>query len=68
MKRETDGNLVADRRSVLKLAGAGVVTGGVTLVAAAGVVEAAAVEPPAEGQIYQETEHVKRFYELAKSM
>ncbi len=68
MKRETEGTPVADRRSVLKLAGAGVVTGGAALVAGAGVVEAATAEPPAEGQIYRETEHVKRFYELAKSM
>ncbi len=68
MKRETEGAPVTDRRSVLKLAGAGVVTGGAALVAGAKVVEAATVEPAAEGQIYRETEHVKRFYELAKSM
>lgn len=68
MKKETESNAVADRRSVLKLAGAGVVTAGATLVAGSKVVEAAAAEVPAEGQIYRETEHVKRFYELAKSM
>lgn len=56
-----------DRRSFLKLAGAGVV--GTGAVAASSVVPAEA-EPvkPAESNGYRETEHVRRFYELAKFM
>lgn len=68
MKRETEGKAVADRRSVLKLAGAGIVTAGAALVAGSEVVEAAADGTPAKAGIYRETEHVKRYYDLAKSM
>ncbi len=56
-----------DRRSFLKLAGTGVVGG--TAAAAATVVPAVAASPEAEkSEGYQETEHVRRYYELAKFM
>ncbi len=56
---------VADRRNFLKLAGAGVVGGGAAL--AANVTPAAAAgEPTADSGSYRETDHVKRYYELAK--
>lgn len=56
-----------DRRGFLKLAGAGVVGSGA--VAASTVVPAQAeTEKPAESQGYRETEHVRRYYELAKFM
>ena len=55
---------VADRRGFLKLAGAGVVTGGATLVAGTAAVEAAA--PVKDDALYRETEHVKRYYQLAR--
>ncbi|MCH9808308.1 MAG: formate dehydrogenase [Alphaproteobacteria bacterium] len=56
-----------DRRGFLKLAGTGVVGGGA--VAAASVVPAVAAAPePEKTDGYQETEHVRRYYELAKFM
>ncbi|CFX17212.1 Formate dehydrogenase region TAT target [Candidatus Filomicrobium marinum] len=59
----------ADRRSFLKLAGASVVGGGAAAVAAASPALAAEVEAePKPGQTYRESEHVKRYYELAKFM
>lgn len=54
---------VADRRSFLKLAGAGVVTGGAAVAAGK---PAAAAETKPESGLYRETEHVRRYYELAK--
>ena len=65
MKRQGKDGAVTDRRSVLKLAGAGVVTSGAALVAGAQTADAAEPAQP-EGQTYRETEHVKRYYELAK--
>ncbi len=56
-----------DRRSFLKLAGAGVV--GTGAVAASTIVPAEAkTDTPADGDGYRETEHVRRYYELAKFM
>lgn len=62
MKKQ-DHKGVTDRRSFLKLAGAGVAAGGAA--AAAGSPAAAAESKPREG-LYRETEHVKRYYELAR--
>jgi hypothetical protein len=57
---------IADRRSFMKLAGAGLVTAGATVVAAV----PAAAEPccPDSDKTghYRETDHVKRYYELAR--
>jgi anaerobic selenocysteine-containing dehydrogenase len=64
-KDKTD--VKTDRRSFLKLAGAGVVGSGAA--AAASVVPAAADTAEAEpGSGYRESEHVRRYYELAKFM
>ncbi len=63
-KKATQGT---DRRGFLKLAGAGVVGGGAA--AAATVVPAAAAPAePEKSDGYRETEHVRRYYELAKFM
>lgn len=53
------------RRSFLKLAGVGIVGGGAAVVATAPSADAAAPAAQADGQ-YRETDHVKRYYELAK--
>jgi len=55
---------IADRRSFLKLAGAGVVTGGAVLVG--GKPAEASRKPEKKEGLYQESEHVKRYYELAR--
>ncbi len=56
-----------DRRSFLKLAGAGVVGTGAAAAAPVPAVAAEAPEPAAKDG-YRETEHVRRYYELAKFM
>jgi hypothetical protein len=61
---KSDEKPVADRRSFLKLAGAGVVSGGAAL--AGDKPAEAAQAKPAHG-LYRETEHIKRYYELARS-
>ena len=54
-----------DRRSFLKLAGVGVVAGGAAI--AASPQKADAKDGVAGGNSnYRETEHVKRYYELAR--
>ncbi len=65
-KDKTD--VKTDRRSFLKFAGAGVV--GTGAAAAASVVSAASADTTeAEaGAGYRESEHVRRYYELAKFM
>jgi hypothetical protein len=61
--KKSDEKAVADRRSFLKLAGAGVVTAGGAL---AGGKPAGAAEAKPARALYRETEHVKRYYELAR--
>ena len=66
MKKDTE-NAKTDRRSFLKLAGAGIVGSGA--VAAASVAPAVAETADADtGNGYRESEHVRRYYELAKFM
>ena len=55
---------VADRRSFLKLAGAGAAAGGAALVGGEKAAEAAEAKPKAS--LYRETEHIRRYYELAR--
>lgn len=62
MGKSNQGPL-ADRRSFLKLAAASTVAGGM---ATASTQPAEAVGKPKEG-LYRETEHVRRYYELARS-
>jgi hypothetical protein len=60
--QKSDEKVVTDRRSFLKLSGAGVATG----CAAVSAKQTEATEAkPARG-LYRETEHVKRYYELAR--
>ena len=62
--QKADEKAIADRRSFLKLAGAGVVAVPAAL-ASEKPTEAAAAKPTRA--LYRETEHVKRYYELARS-
>jgi len=59
-KKET----VADRRSFLKLAGAGAAAGGVALTGGGKKAEADEAKPKVS--LYRETEHIRRYYELAR--
>jgi hypothetical protein len=54
---------VADRRSFLKLAGASAAAGGAALVTGETPAEASQDKPKA---LYRETEHIRRYYELAR--
>ena len=60
---EKPEKIVASRRSFLKLVGAGAVAGSAV---AASTTKSEAAEPVREGANYRETEHVRRYYELAK--
>jgi len=62
---EKDKKAIADRRSFLKLAGLSAVSGGAALVADAKSGEVNAETRPVDA-LYRETDHVKRYYELAK--
>jgi hypothetical protein len=61
--RKADDQPVSDRRGFLKLAGAGVVAG--SAAADGNKPPPAADSKPASG-LYRETEHVKRYYQLAR--
>ena len=61
---EQQASAIADRRSFLKLAAAGTVTGGAAI--AAGTATAAPVPEASDDGRYRETAHVKRYYELAR--
>lgn len=61
-KRQVE-DAVADRRSFLKLAGASAAAGGAALLPAAAVAAEGARETTS---LYRETEHVRRYYELAR--
>jgi len=64
MKEKCD-RATADRRSFLKLAGAGAVTGGAVLVGGKGAAEASSTADDS-GRLYKETDHIKTYYELAR--
>ncbi len=55
----------ADRRSFLKLAGIGTLTGGAAMAIGGSPVKAAA-ELARDDSSYRESEHVKTYYELAR--
>lgn len=62
--KDTDNKVTADRRSFLKLIGAGAVTGGA-------VISASAAASASEGDkdrsgSYRETQHIKTYYDLAR--
>jgi hypothetical protein len=62
--KQTRKEPVADRRSFLKLAGAGAAAGGAALVTGESKAEARATE--SKEQLYRETDHIRRYYELAR--
>jgi hypothetical protein len=63
--KSRDEKTIADRRGFLRLAALGAVGGGASV--ASGVATAGASEKPeAKGQLYRETEHIKKYYELAR--
>jgi hypothetical protein len=64
MQQDKKREAVADRRRFLKLAGTGVAAGGAALFAAEEKAEAA--EAKAGSALYRETDHVRRYYELAR--
>ena len=55
----------ADRRGFLKLAGAGLASGGAALSGGARPAEARE-DADRGGQLYRETEHVKAYYQVAR--
>ena len=55
----------ADRRSFLKLAGVGAVSGGVALVSGKKVAEASTTADES-GRLYKQTDHIKTYYDLAR--
>ena len=64
MKQEKRKEVVADRRGFLKLAGAGAAAGGAALIG--GEKKAVAAESKPTTSLYRETEHIRRYYELAR--
>lgn len=65
MTSKTKHETKSDRRSFLKLVGASAIGGGAAL-GAAGSAAAKSAEEPAPGGDYRESEHVRRFYDLAR--
>ncbi|MDX2288268.1 MAG: formate dehydrogenase [Hyphomicrobiaceae bacterium] len=62
-----DDVLKSDRRGFLRLAGVGVVGGSAAAVTTVvDAVAAPAVDPQPTSGSYRETEHIRRYYELAK--
>lgn len=59
--------VVADRRSFLKRAGAGIVTTGAAVVGAATGTEAAPESASKSEPLYRETAHVRRYYDIARN-
>ena len=66
MKQTEKKAATADRRSFLKLAGASVVGSGAAIAATVTPAAAASTQEAASGTAYRETDHVRRYYELAK--
>ncbi|HET6519329.1 MAG TPA: twin-arginine translocation signal domain-containing protein [Geminicoccaceae bacterium] len=68
MNRDREAKSAAPRRDFLKLAGLGGVAAGAAALVGVRRAEATAVEeaPGRGGTGYRETEHVRRYYELAR--
>lgn len=64
MKEKSD-RAVADRRSFLKLAGAGAVAGGAALVSTGKQAEASTAADQGD-RLYKQTDHIRTYYELAR--
>jgi hypothetical protein len=65
MEREQQAK-PAGRRNFLKLASVGAVAGTVAAAAGGARREAEAAEPEAGAKGYRETDHIRKFYELAR--
>ena len=61
--KENKKEVVANRRTFLKLAGAGAAAGGAALMTGEKKAEASEAKP--KSSLYRETEHIRRYYELA---
>lgn len=66
MKKNDKTSAGTDRRGFLKLAGAGVAGSGAAIASAVVPAEAASKPADTNGGGYRETDHVRRYYELAK--
>ncbi len=64
MSTNHDEKLVADRRDFLKMATVGTATSGIALVAGSAAVAKEELDVDTSG--YQETGHVKAYYDLAR--
>jgi hypothetical protein len=62
--KQSSKEAVADRRSFLKLAGISAAAGGAALLT--GEKKAEAGETKTQGALYRETDHIRRYYELAR--
>jgi len=65
MKNRKEARNVA-RRDLLKLAGLGGVAGAAAIAASGGTAKAAVKTGSGKGSGYRETEHVRKYYDLAK--
>ncbi len=65
-KTEKTNEKVTDRRGFLRLAGASAATATSAAVTAAPLAAAPRAAKPGEGPLYRETDHVRRYYELAR--
>ncbi len=63
--KQDKGEVKADRRSFLKLAGAGAVLGGAAVAGSGGAQAQTAPVDDGQGR-YQETDHVRKVYELSR--
>ena len=63
--KQTKKEVVADRRSFLKLAGASAAAGGAALMTGNKTAEAGEAGPK-KPSLYRETDHIRRYYELAR--
>ncbi len=63
--KQQDEKSSTDRRSFLKMAGLGTVAGSAALLADSPAAKSE-VSATRDGQTYQETEHVKTYYDLAR--
>ena len=67
LMKQSKKEAVSDRRSFLKLAGIGAAAGGAALVAGKDKAVAGETEAKTQGgAMYRETDHVRRYYELAR--
>ncbi len=66
MRKDKDGAVKLDRRGFLKGAGLAIGSAGAVAAIAEGDAVAATSEPQGKSAGYQETEHVRRYYELAR--